>query len=102
MPTVPQPHWELVGGEVCWTINWRDWFRPGAGWPDSKLGGEMRGFHIVFRLRLRAAGTLVFWDDDGCLIRRNGTEVHHDRSAHPIKRHEVQVSKGDVLEVAQW
>lgn len=65
MPTHPVPHWKSLGSEVCWTINWREHFKRGLKVWEHHLCGEMRGFHIVFRLRMRASGTLVFWDDDG-------------------------------------
>jgi hypothetical protein len=102
MPYAPEPRWHLVGGELCWTIDWREWFKRGLGLERSHVGGEMRGFHVVFRLRVRRGGTLVFWDDDGCVIRRRGEVVHSDPAAHGPERHELEVEHGDVLEVAQW
>lgn len=102
MPSAPEPRWRLVEGETCWTIDWREWFKRGLGLEQSHLGGEMRGFHVVFRLRMRRGGTLVFWDDDGCVIRRRGEIVHSDPTAHGPARHELEVEHGDVLEVAQW
>jgi hypothetical protein len=102
MPSAPEPRWRLVGGEVCWTIDWREWFKRGLGLEQSHVGGEMRGFHVVFRLRVRRGGTLVFWDDDGCVIRLRGEVVHSDPAAHGPARHELEVEHGDVLEVAQW
>jgi hypothetical protein len=102
MPSAPEPRWRLVGGEMCWTIDWCEWFKRGLGLEQSHLGGEMRGFHVVFRLRVRRGGTLVFCDDDGCRIRRRGEVVHSDTAAHGPARHELEVEHGDVLEVAQW
>ena len=102
MPVPPQPHWERIHDEWCWTINWRDLFRGGLKWGGASTGGEMRGFHVVFRLRIKGNGKLVFWDDDGCVIRRNGEVIHCDRSAHMLTRKEIAVSVGDLLEVAQW
>lgn len=102
MPALPQPHWEFLKDELCWAIDWQRLFKQGTVWWDNNTGGEMRGFHIVFRLRMNTGGTLVFWDDDGSIIRRNGTIIHSDRSAHTLTRSVVEVMAGDVLEVAQW
>jgi hypothetical protein len=102
MPILPQPQWQIIDDALYWTIDWRAWFKAGLKPWDSDLGGEMRGFHVVFRLRCRADGTLTFWDDDGCLIRRNGKLVHVDRTSHALSRHAIEVCKGDELEVAQW
>jgi hypothetical protein len=62
----------------------------------------MKKFHVVFRLRVEASGTLVFWDDDGCIIRRDGEVVHEDRQVHALERHELAVRAGDLLEIAKW
>ncbi|MDZ7361158.1 MAG: hypothetical protein ONB46_10580 [candidate division KSB1 bacterium] len=79
-------------------IDWREMFK---GRLNSR-GGEMRGFYIVFNLRMNDSGKLIFWDDDGCRIRRNGALIHCDPSAHTLTRHEIDVTTGDHLEVAQW
>jgi hypothetical protein len=102
MPSVPQPRWERVQNEWCWMINWRDLFKSGLKAWDARLGGEMRGFQIVFRLRIHKSGRLIFWADDGCIIRCNGAIIHCDRSAHSLARSEIEVTAGDLLEVAQW
>ena len=62
----------------------------------------MRGFHVLFHLRAKGSGKLVFWADDGCVISRNGEVVHTDRGAHPPTRGEIDVKSGDWLQVAQW
>jgi hypothetical protein len=102
MPHFPQPRWESVHGESCWTIDWREWFRGGLKFWQPQLGGEMRNFHIVSQLQINGNGTLVFWDDDGSIIRRNGEVIHADRTSHPPRRSEINVHAGDRLEVAQW
>src|SRR6266498_3942885 len=102
MSFLPHPHWDLLHDELCLTFDWHDLFKSGLKWWNPHMGGEMRRFHLVFRLRINGSGKLVFWDDDGCIIRRDGEIIHHDRSAHPLSRNEVQVSAGDYLEVAQW
>jgi hypothetical protein len=102
MPYRPQPYWEMINGELCWMVDWREFFKNGLKIGDPTLSGEMRCFHIVFRLRVACEGTLVFWDDDGSIIRRRGEIIHTDRSAHMLQRYEIQVSADDVLEVAQW
>jgi hypothetical protein len=102
MPKHPELYWEQVHDEWCWMINWRSFFKDGLKRWDHHSGGEMRGFHIVFRIRVNGSGTLVFWDDDGSIIRRNGEVIHTDRAVHPPTRNEVAVSAGDELEIAQW
>jgi hypothetical protein len=102
MPIRPPLTWQSIHGEPCWTIDWRQLCRGGLAPWDPHFGGEMRGFHIVFRLEVNRTGRLVFWDDDGCIIRRNGEIVHHDPYAHWLTRHEIEVSAGDHLEVAHW
>lgn len=102
MPMLPQPQWELIADDLCWTINWRENFRRGLDLWEPHNSGEMRGFHVVFRLKIKASGRLIFWDDDGSIIRRNGKIIHFDNSAHPLKRNEIEVIEGDILEVAQW
>jgi hypothetical protein len=103
MPFRPQPRWTIVDDELCWTIDWRDQFRGGvpgkAGW---EYCGEMRGFHLVFELRVHGNGTLAIWADDGCVIRRDGQVLHEDPLAHGLTRHTIDVEAGDLLEVAQW
>jgi len=102
MPFQPVPTCRNIQDELCWTINWRDVFAAGLKFWSPRPSGEMRGFHVVFRLRMRSTGTLVFWDDDGCLIRRRSRLIHEDRSSHALSRSEIQVYAGDRLEIAQW
>src|SRR5260370_18275317 len=102
MPVPPQPHWDLLNDELCWTLDWGDQFKRGIKWWSPHMGGDMRGFHIVFRLRINGSGKLVFWDDDSSIVRRDGEIIHHDRSAHILSCHEMKVNAGDELEVAQW
>jgi hypothetical protein len=100
MPSTPIPRWCLQDGEPCWMIDWREFFR--GGLEDHGIGGQMRQFHVTFTVRVQEYGTLVFWDDDGCIIRRNGRHLHEDRSAHVLTRHELAVNAEDILEIAQW
>jgi FkbM family methyltransferase len=93
----PQPAWRKLNEDDCWTIDWRELFRAGEA-----FGGEMCGFHVVFEIRVNATGTLIFYSDDGCIIRRNGETIHSDRASHPAVRNEVSVKTGDRLEIAQW
>lgn len=100
MPYRPEPYWEVMHGGLWWMIDWRAFFKGRLKtWEQC---GEMRRFHIVFRLRVSAGGALVFHDDDGSIIRRQGEIIHSDRSAHAPERHEIAADAGDVLEVAQW
>ena len=100
MPSAPRPRWQAINGEQCWTIDWREYFKGDVR--SVCAGGEMRGFHVVFRARVNFGGRLAFWDDDGSFVRRNGELIHADPSAHGATRHEIEVGAGDSLEVAQW
>ncbi|MEW6735050.1 MAG: hypothetical protein AB1489_27415 [Acidobacteriota bacterium] len=102
MSSLPQPSWQSIQDEACWIIDWCDFFSGGLRSQGASLAGEMRGFHVVFKLRINGSGTLVFWDDDGCVIRHNGNIIHTDPSAHTLKRNEISVQMGDHLEIAQW
>ena len=78
-------YWRIVDDEPCWTIDWREFFM--SGFPEF-IGdgpppvGDMGGFHVVFHLRIKESGKLVFWADDGCVISRNGEVAHSNRGAH--------------------
>lgn len=102
MPSRPEPRCEILDGALVWAVDWREFFRAGVRLWNPHMSGEMRGFHVVFRVEVRESGVLDFWDDDGCVIRRDGRVVHDDRSAHPATRHELEARAGDVLEIAQW
>jgi hypothetical protein len=91
MPTLPEPAWTTINGDRCWTIDWSAFF-----------GGEMRGFHVVFHVKVKCNGRLVFWADDGCVIRREGQIIYSDRAGHMPARGEIDVSAGDCLEIAHW
>jgi hypothetical protein len=93
----PEPRWVTLGDGLCWAIDWRALFRG-----DALFSGEMRRFHVRFEIRVNRRGKLVFWEDDGSLIRKGGDLVHEDRSAHGPRRGEIQVEAGDRLEIAQW
>ena len=93
----PEPHWSKLEDQLCWTLDWREAFRG-----DPLFGGEMRRFQVVFQIRVNHGGTLVFWEDDGSLIRRCGELLHADRDSHAPRRGEVSVQAGDRLEIAQW
>ncbi len=103
LPTAPQPEPAYVHGEACWLIDWCRLFAAGLGRQNGQPSpGEMRGFHVVFRLEVHVGGELIFWDDDGSIIRRDGVVVHEDRTMHPLARSSLVVRAGDVLEVAHW
>jgi hypothetical protein len=95
MPGEPQARWEMLHGNQNLTIDWRAWFRGGLKYQSPQQGGEMRGFYVVFHIRIHNNGTLIFWSDGTCLIRRNGKVI---RSS---KHNEVTVRIGDSLEIAQ-
>jgi hypothetical protein len=102
MAQLPPAHTRTIDGQQCWALNWCQIFSHGLRFHSPRPSGEMRGFHVVFKLRIEDSGKLVFWDDDGSIIRRNGEVVHEDRECHPLTRHELPVRAGDCLEVAQW
>ena len=102
MPHIPQPHTRAIEGRQCWSIDWCQFFGQSLRFHCARQAGEMRGFHVVFKVRVHDSGTLVFWDDDGSIIRRNGKIVHEDRECHPLMRHELAVVAGDCLEIAHW
>jgi hypothetical protein len=104
-PVMPiLPHWQFrfLDGVAYYTLDWTDVFRTDLNRSGQPTPGEMRGFHVVFRLRVQRGGRLAFFDTDGCIIRQNGQIVHEDRDAHPLARHELMVEYGDLLEIAQW
>lgn len=102
MPLLPQLQTREIDGRSCWMIDWRKVFSHHLRFHHSHASGEMRGFHVVFRVRARDSGTLIFWDDDGSIIRCNGKILHEDRECHALARHEIVVRAGDCLEIAQW
>jgi hypothetical protein len=102
MPSVPSWSQFRLDAQATPGIDWRDLFGRHVHANVAHRTGEMKEFHVVFRLRAERCGTLVFHDDDGCIIRRNGQIVHEDRGAHPLQRHELTVAAGDRLEIAQW
>jgi len=100
MPELPLMRYEELDGHVGVVIDWREVFR--GGFLTFMGGGEMRGFHVAFRLRIEQYGVFVFWDDDGCIVRRDGQVLHEDRRGHGLERHSIEVRKGETLEFAQW
>jgi hypothetical protein len=102
MRTLPSWQFRFYERASHYTLDWTDVFRSDLNRSGQPSAGEMRGFHLVFRLRVLRGGKLAFFDTDGCIIRRNGEIVHEDREAHPLTRHELMVEYGDLLEVAQW
>lgn len=102
MNNKPLVNLKLVEGKICWAIDWRDFFRTGVRTNAPFDGGEMSGFHVVFRILITESGTLRFWDDDGCVIRRNGATVHDDRQAHALTQHCLEVYAGEILDVAHF
>jgi hypothetical protein len=102
MPVPPQPRWEVIHDELCWAFHWSELFQCDLKPWDPIIGGEMRGFHIVFRLQIKNTGTFVFWSTDGCSIRNNGQIIYDNRNSHRLTRGEIRVTSGDHLEIAQW
>jgi hypothetical protein len=102
MPFLPTWRFQLFEGDGYHTLDWTEFFRMDPFRTGQPSSGEMRGFHVVLRVRVQSGGRLVFFDTDGSIIRRNGEIVHEDRDAHPLQRHELAVRFGDYLEIAHW
>lgn len=102
MPHLPQFHPRVIEGQHCWAVDWCAVFSQGLHFHSARRSGEMRRFHVTFELRVHDSGNLVFWDDDGCIVRRNGDIVHEDRECHALTRHEIAVFAGDCLEISHW
>lgn len=102
MPSLPPWRLHVFDGVECNALDWTDIFRIDMPMLCDLAVAEMRGFYVVFRLRVRATGHLAFFDTDGCIIRRNGKIVHEDRERHPVRPHEMNVWVGDRLEIAHW
>ncbi|MFC7737917.1 hypothetical protein ACFQX4_19255 [Roseomonas sp. GCM10028921] len=99
-PFRPNPAWTVGEGHGWCTIDWRSFFRRQV--TDWDHSGQMRGFHVVFRLRALAGGRLVCRDDDGSIVRRGGAILRSDRHAHGPAEYDIAVEPGDLLEIAQW
>jgi hypothetical protein len=102
MPTLPPWQFRMLDCGSYYVLDWTDLFRSDLNRTGQPSPGEMRGFHIVFRLRVQRGGRLAFSSTDGCIIRLNGEIVHEDRERRPLARHEIGVNYGDVLDVAHW
>ncbi|HEX4602963.1 MAG TPA: hypothetical protein VH724_03145 [Candidatus Angelobacter sp.] len=102
MPHLPQFHARNIEGHPCWAVDWCNVFSQGLRFHSHRRSGEMRGFHVAFELRMNDTGKLVFWDDDGCIIRRGDEVVHEDRECHALTRHEIAVRAGECLEISHW
>jgi predicted O-methyltransferase YrrM len=88
-------------GTPRWLIDWRAFFRDQfEPDPPHLHAGMMRHFHVVFRIRIRESGTLAFWSDDGCIIRREGRILYEDRGSHGLTGSSLLVASGDELEIA--
>jgi hypothetical protein len=99
-PFRPNPVWTVEDGHGWRTIDWRRFFRTlVTDWDHS---GQMRGFHVVFRLRVLVGGKLICRDDDGSIVRRGGGILRSDRHAHRPADYDIAVEPGDLLDVAQW
>src|SRR5215208_1684590 len=94
MPTRPLPYWRMIHDEPYWTIDWREFFKTGLKPYYESWGGEMRGFYVVFHLRIKESGRLIYWADDECVIWRNGEMIHRDHAEGPT-RSEIEVAGGD-------
>jgi hypothetical protein len=102
MPAQPVFRTQTIDGVQCRAVNWREMFEAGLKFWEPRSSGEMRGFHIVFKIRINKSGTLSFWSDDGCVIRRGLEIIHSDHAAHTLTRSQIQVEAGERLEIAQW
>lgn len=102
MPRRPPLREERLDDGTYRMIDWKEHFHDGLAFHDGYRSGQMQLFHVVFRIRVHLSGRLVFWDDDGSIVRRGGEVLHEDRTAHSLRRHEIEVEAGEDLEIAQW
>jgi hypothetical protein len=102
MPSCPAWRFQIWDGVGYHALDWTDFFRSDLTRAGQPTPGEMRGFHVVFRLRVHRHGLLVLSETGGSIIRRNGEVVYEQRDARPFTRHELAVHFGDRLEVAHW
>ncbi len=102
MPSLPAWRFHVLDGVDCDALDWTDFFRSDLQMNGGPGAAQMRGFYVVFHIRVQQTGRLMFFDTDGCIIRRNGEIVHEDRERHPVRQHEIKVRIGDRLEIAQW
>jgi Glycosyltransferase sugar-binding region containing DXD motif len=102
MPVKPTPRRALIDETPCWLIDWREFFRVGLSPLIAGTAGDMRLFHVIFEILINEDGTLAFWDDDSCIIRRADDVIYENRRAHPVQRSTLSVRSGDRLMIAQW
>ena len=101
MPNLPQPRWEIIQDHLYWSINWSDFFKGCELNPYPIRGGQMRGFYMVFRIKIKSVGTLIIWDNNGNIIRRNHQIIHVCRNPDTLMQSKFAVEVGDYLEIAQ-
>ncbi len=90
---------EWVAGHWRWVLDWSGFLHSSLIQVD-RLQRDLRGFHAVWRLRMRYSGTLVV-PDGGSWIRCDGRVLHCQRRLDMPGECEVRVRAGEVLEVAQ-
>jgi len=98
----PRPVWTEIEGERYWGVDWREFFGGHLSFWEPRLSGEMRGFHVILRVRINVSGTLVVRDGHGSRIRRDSEVVHDRTSVRSQESDTIEVTAGDCLEVAQW
>lgn len=100
MPVLPRSYLEMIHDEWLWVFNWSDFFR--CDLKATTMGREMRGFHVLFVLKMKYDGLFIFRDDDGCIIRRDGKIIYCNRNTKQISQGKIEVKAGELLEIAQW
>lgn len=101
MPILPELRCEIIHNEVCWCFNWSSFFSRCELTPYPVESGQMRGFQLVFRIKVKSTGTLIIWDDNGSVIRRNQQIIHNCKHSYELVRSEFTARAGDHLEIAQ-
>lgn len=101
MPFLPAWHTREIDGLRCEVIDWCEHFRNELH-RDARAIDEMRGFCVVFSLRVERNGSLICFSEGACVVRRNGCLVVDDREPHPMGRRELAVLAGDRLDIAHF
>jgi hypothetical protein len=99
MPMLPDCYLELLEDTWRWTINWSNLIRYDLK-SSSVTERDLPNFHLIWRLKMRQTGILVF-QGEGCQIRRGEELLHRQLSTQPVTDASIEVQRGDLLEIAQ-
>lgn len=88
----PTPEWRTRGDQAYWSIDFGELFRGGA-----RFLGTMRRFGVVFRIRVNAAGKLVFAEGSPCAVRKGEQCVFEGVSN---SEGFIEATAGDIFDIA--